>query len=469
MIAGLDDARAAALIADDDLDILVDLSTHTRGARPGILARKPARVQITHIASAGSVGLSAIDYKLTDRYADVPENQEFQIERLLAMDGCVFPFRHVAPASQHPFDRRTLGLAADAIVIGAFVSPLKLSRRCLGLWRDVLARIPRAALAFSPANPALRDSYLRLAQAAGIARERLLFLPQGRDDAENQARYRLVDFVLDTMPYGGVNGTIEALDMGVPVVTLVGKRHGERTSFSILRNLGVTATIAETGRDYVEIAGRLADDAGVSCRRAHRDSRRTRPVAAGRHGRPHPQSGGGVSRGAKRARARRLGRRLIIMADPRLATVQTRLVAGDASGAKMLADAMLVDSGLAMPDRFGALVLRSRAHEALGDLPNAIVDLDGALAIDATQARVWNELGLLCADAGMNERAVDGVRACDEIRSRLCARMEQSGQCAADRGPRRRGGTRGRTGGRRRFRLRAGLVEPGGAEARYRR
>ena len=94
------------------------------------------------------------------------------------------------------------------------------------------------------------------------------------------------------------------------------------------------------------------------------------------------------------------------MADPRLATVRTRLVAGDASGAKMLADAMLVDSGLAMPDRFGALVLRSRAHEALGDLPNAIVDLDGALAIDATQARVWNELGLLCADAGMNERAV---------------------------------------------------------------
>ena len=94
------------------------------------------------------------------------------------------------------------------------------------------------------------------------------------------------------------------------------------------------------------------------------------------------------------------------MADPRLATVQTRLAAGDASGARMLADAMLVESGLAMPDRFGALVLRSRAREALGDLPNAIVDLDGALAIDATQARVWNELGLLCADAGMNERAV---------------------------------------------------------------
>jgi protein O-GlcNAc transferase len=140
------------------------------------------------------------------------------------------------------------------------VNPLTLSRRCLRLWRDVLARVPRAKIAFSPANPGLRASYLELTAAMGIGADRILFLPQGRDDAENQARYRLVDLVLDTMPFGGVNGTIEALDMGVPVVTLVGKRHGERTSFSILSNLGVTATIANTGRDYVDIAVRLADD-----------------------------------------------------------------------------------------------------------------------------------------------------------------------------------------------------------------
>ena len=260
VIATLDDDAAARQIAADDLDILVDLSTHTRGARPGILARKPARVQITHVASAGTVGLSAIDFKLTDHYADVPANQEFQLERLLAMAGCVYPWRHVPPAGQHPFHRHALGIPADAVVIGAFVNPLKLSRRCMRLWRDVLARIPKARLAFSPANPALRASYVRIAAAAGIAQDRLLFLPQGRNDEESQARYALVDFVLDTLPFGGVNGTLEALAMQVPVVTLVGKRHGERTSYSILRNLGVTATIAETGRDFVDIAVRLAED-----------------------------------------------------------------------------------------------------------------------------------------------------------------------------------------------------------------
>jgi predicted O-linked N-acetylglucosamine transferase (SPINDLY family) len=260
VVAPEEERAAAKRIAADDLDILIDLSTHTKGAAPGIFALKPARVQITHVASAGTVGLSSIDFKLTDRYADVPENQAFQIETLLPMEGCVYPYRHVAAATDHPYRRATLGIAADAVVIGAFVSPLKLSRRCLALWREVLTRVPKARLAFSPADPALRGSYLRLLAAAGIAPDRAVFVPQGRDDAGNQARYMLVDFVLDPMPFGGVNGTLEALDMGVPVVTLVGRRHGERTSFSILSNLGVMDTVTTNGREYTDIAVRLSSD-----------------------------------------------------------------------------------------------------------------------------------------------------------------------------------------------------------------
>ncbi len=274
VVASLDDADAAARISADDLDLLVDLSTHTKGSRPGVLALKPARMQMTHVASAGTVGLSQVDWKLTDRRCDLPESQEFMIERLIAMEGCVYPYRHVAAAQAHPFHRAQLGIALDATVIGAFVNPLKLSRRCLRLWRDALERIPNALLAFSPANPAMRASYVRLANAAGIDENRLLFVPQGRNDEENQARYAIVDMVLDTMPFGGVNGTIEALDMNVPVVTLVGKRHGERTTYSILESLGVGATIAHTGREYVDIAERLAKDA------AFRDAVK-RDIAAG--------------------------------------------------------------------------------------------------------------------------------------------------------------------------------------------
>ena len=306
---GTSTERAAAeAIAKDDLDILVDLSTHTKGAKPGILAAKPARVQITHVASSGTVGLSTIDFKLTDRYADVPENAATQIETLLPMDGCVYPYRHVEAATEHPFHRAPLGIAADAIVIGAFVSGLKLSRRCLALWREVLERIPAAKLAFSPVNPALRTLYLRLAAASGIAADRLLFLPQGRSDAENQARYALVDFVLDPMPYGGVNGVLEPLDAGVPVVTLAGRRHGERTAYTILANLGATATVANSGREYVEIAVRLATDPDFMRDGARAHPRRHRPIAADRHGRAHARARARVSGSACAARAGSAGR-----------------------------------------------------------------------------------------------------------------------------------------------------------------
>ena len=259
-VSGLSDREAARVIGDDDLDLLVDLQTHTKGAKPGILALKPARVQITHVASAGTLGLSAIDYKLTDAYADLPEAQEHQIEPLLAMAGCVYPVRTFAMERVPPLERASLGIVQDAFVIGAFVAPMKLSRRCLALWKEVADRIPRARFAFSPVRPEHRGAYERLMAAAGIAADRFLFLPQGRDDLANQARYRLVDAVLDPMPFGNVNGTIEPLAMGVPVVTLVGRRHGERTSYSMLANLGVTSTVAHSGRDYVDIAVRLAED-----------------------------------------------------------------------------------------------------------------------------------------------------------------------------------------------------------------
>jgi predicted O-linked N-acetylglucosamine transferase (SPINDLY family) len=259
-LADATEREAAERIAADEIDLLVDLATNTRGAKPGILALRPAHVQITHVASAGVVGLRTIDFKLTDAFADLPDNQAAQIETLLPIEGCVYPYRRIVPAAVHPYRRDWLGIDVDAVVIAAFVNPMKLTRRCLALWRDVLERIPRAVLAISPLSSGAGDAQQRLFAAAGIGRQRTIVLPAGRDEAENQARYAVVDLVLDPLPYGGVNGTLEALDMGVPVVTLRGQRHGERSAYSILANLGVLDTVAHDPNEYVSIAARLADD-----------------------------------------------------------------------------------------------------------------------------------------------------------------------------------------------------------------
>lgn len=94
------------------------------------------------------------------------------------------------------------------------------------------------------------------------------------------------------------------------------------------------------------------------------------------------------------------------MPDPRLAPIAMRLAKRDAPVALELANALLADIALAASDRIGALVLRARIHEALDGRARAIVDLDEALALDGSQARIWNELGLVCADAGETARAI---------------------------------------------------------------
>lgn len=249
----------AKLIAEDDLDILVDLAAHSTSSRPEVLGYKPARIQMTHLGYHGSVGLRTVDYKLTDRFADTPENQNYLLEKLLPLDGCVFPFKHIAPAEQ-PVTRKMLGIPDDAVVFGAFAYIMKFSPRLMDSWRKILEQVDGSVLAFSPFYEDEKKSLLRQAALMGIPSERVVFVPASRDDAANRARYQVVDLVLDTFPYSGGDSTLAALDMGVPVVTLVGQRHAERASYSILMNLGVQGTIAASEAEYVEIACRLALD-----------------------------------------------------------------------------------------------------------------------------------------------------------------------------------------------------------------
>lgn len=255
---GLSDEDAAQAIAADDLDVLVDLMAHTSFARPGIYLHRPARLMLTHLGYHGALGLREIDCKVSDQHVDLPQNDRHLIEKLLPMPACVLPFRHIEPADEAPATRASLGIGDGAVVFGTFVSPLKMSPRCLGVWRRILEALPEARLAFSPYAERDRAALLRQTQGYGIAPERVIFIPPGDDQRAARARYRLVDVVLDTFPYSGGDTTTAALDMHVPVVTLTGRRQGERMSLSILTHLGVADTIAQSEDEYVAIALRLA-------------------------------------------------------------------------------------------------------------------------------------------------------------------------------------------------------------------
>ncbi len=256
-LADRDDLAAARRIAEDRIDVLVDLMSHSGGARPGILVHKPAPVIVEHLGLHGAIGLRQADFRITDDVADLPDAGRWQLERPLAMRGAVIPIRRVdvAPAALAP--SRPEGAT---IVFGAFASLVKLSPRCLRTWRRILDQVPGSVLLFSPWAEWEREIYVRRAESFGVDTARVRFVPGTQVERIDRARYRTVDVALDAFPYTGGDSAATALAEGVPLVTLCGRRHAERVATSILAHLGIPDTIAHSEDDYVAIAVGLAQD-----------------------------------------------------------------------------------------------------------------------------------------------------------------------------------------------------------------
>jgi predicted O-linked N-acetylglucosamine transferase (SPINDLY family) len=72
--------------------------------------------------------------------------------------------------------------------------------------------------------------------------------------------YHRLDIVLDTFPYNGHTTSLDALWMGVPVVSLAGRTPVSRAGLSQLTNLGLPELVAHSEDDYVRIAVELAGD-----------------------------------------------------------------------------------------------------------------------------------------------------------------------------------------------------------------
>ena len=283
-ILGLLPEEAARLVAADEIDILCDLSGHTKDNCLAVLARKPAPVQITGLGYMGSTGLSAIDYVLGDRVLDAAEDMAEDAEmaaestaggvcRGAAEDGasqgarekwsecplslphshfCYLPFVAMPDVAPPPC------LSRGHITFGCFNNYSKVTDAMLLLWRQLLADVPGARLL-------LKSRLFGSEEGRSIAVERFgrLGLDASRIElrgfsSDYLAEYADMDIALDTAPYTGGLTTCEALYMGVPVVTLKGGTHGARFGASLLENAGLAELVAKSEREYAEIAKLLA-------------------------------------------------------------------------------------------------------------------------------------------------------------------------------------------------------------------
>jgi predicted O-linked N-acetylglucosamine transferase (SPINDLY family) len=255
----LSNGDAARLIADDGVDIVVDLKGWTRGNRCSILASRPAPVQMQWLGYPGTMGAPWIDYIIADPILIRAGEECDYSEKIVRLPHTYQPNDAARKMAGAP-TRAEVGLPDSGIVFCSFNQAYKLTPELFSIWLDLLARVEDSVLWLLEFPSPVMDRLRNRASAAGIAPERLRFAPT-RPIAEHLARTSLADVALDCFPYGAHTTASDALWAGVPFVALAGDTFASRVSSSLLTALGLPELIATSAKSYFDLAHQLATDA----------------------------------------------------------------------------------------------------------------------------------------------------------------------------------------------------------------
>lgn len=249
----------AQLMVRDGVDILVDLSGYTMDAKPAVLALRPAPIQVSYLGFLGTMGTKHIDYALLDRDSMLPAQREYWDESIVALPATsIYCERHVTEAET--LGRHEYGLLEAGFVLCALHMPRKIDPLAFDVWLALLEEIPGSVLWLVQETAEQAQALRARAGDRGVDPSRLVFAPL-LPRQEHLARYRLADVFLDTFVFNGHTTVIDALSMGVPVVSMPGETPCARGAASILRSHGLGELVASSREDYKRIVHRLRDDA----------------------------------------------------------------------------------------------------------------------------------------------------------------------------------------------------------------
>jgi predicted O-linked N-acetylglucosamine transferase (SPINDLY family) len=254
-IGALSDEQAARQIRNDAVDILIDLSGHMGDNRLSILTHRPAPLQM-QMCFPGTIGLDAIDYRITDAWSDPPGTAEQQHEeRLLRLTVALSYDPGLTPAvAEAP------SLRNGVITFACLNRPMKITLAALRVWARILNAVPNSRLCLVSGSVDGRNSYLSsMVHAAGIDSSRIQWVPRTPRNKFLEL-FHGVDIALDCFPYNGDATTLDGLWMGVPLITLAGDSCVARRGVGLLSAVGLSDLAAPDLDKYVATAVALATD-----------------------------------------------------------------------------------------------------------------------------------------------------------------------------------------------------------------
>jgi protein O-GlcNAc transferase len=252
------DRDVAELLRRWEIDIAVDLGGYTSGARPWVLAHRPAPVQVKYMGYPGTSGSDFIDYIIADRMVVPADQQAFFSEKVAALPDTLW-VTDTKRAIAAPPTRAETGLPENGFVFCCFNHNWKITPDLFDVWMRLLTQVDGSVLWLLEGNASIRDNLHKQAAARGVAAERVIFA--GRTTPERHlARQQLADLFLDTLPYNAHTTASDALWMSLPLVTTQGRSFPARVAASILQAANLPELIAQDLTEYEMLALKLAQD-----------------------------------------------------------------------------------------------------------------------------------------------------------------------------------------------------------------
>jgi protein O-GlcNAc transferase len=254
------DRNVAKLLNDLQVHIAVGLNGLTGGCRPGVLACRPAPIQVSYLGYAGTTGADFIDYILADETVLPFDQQPFFTEKIVHLPDCYHANdtrRRIA--AQTP-SRSELGLPDQGLVFCCFNQSYKITAPVFDVWMRLMAQTRGSVLWLTKMDDLTHANLRREAAARGIDPERLIFAPRMDSGADHLARHRAADLFLDTLPYNAHSTTCDALFAGLPVITCAGGSFAGRVAASMLKAAGLPELVTNNLADYEARARELVAD-----------------------------------------------------------------------------------------------------------------------------------------------------------------------------------------------------------------
>ncbi len=253
------DREVAELLNELQVDIAVDLKGFTTDCRPGILAHRPAPIQVNYLGYPGTMGADFIDYVVADKVVLPCDQQLFFTEKIVHLPDCYQVNDSKRKIAAQMPQRRDAGLPEQGFVFCCFNNNHKITAPVFDVWMRILRKVEGSVLWLLRDNHSAERNLHMEAAARGVDPARLVFADRLNLD-EHLARHRLADLFLDTIPFNAHTTASDALWAGLPLLTCRGESFAGRVAASLLHAIGLPELVTNGLEDYEALALKLAID-----------------------------------------------------------------------------------------------------------------------------------------------------------------------------------------------------------------